>query len=134
MPNQELINYIKKEQQKGLDKTTIVNSLLNVGWQQAQIDAGFEAIPPQLSSSQQSQTSQQANVRIKKYPQIITTNSQGHGLMIGILFIVLILMGIFATVLFAYDKLPIKNYALQNKITNVLVLIPFMPKTLHSIK
>ena len=129
MPNQELISYIKKEQQKGLDKTTIVNSLLNVGWQQTQIDEAFVAISPQMPSQQQSPTAQRTYVPIKDYPQIITVNNSKSKLMCGIIFmVILILLGISATVLFAYDKLPIKNYDLQNKIANILMSIPFMSK------
>lgn len=45
------------------------------------------------------------------------------------LFLVIFLLFITATVLFAYDKLPIKNQELQDKIANVLMSIPFMPKT-----
>jgi hypothetical protein len=42
---------------------------------------------------------------------------------------IIIFLSISTTVLFAYDKLPIKNYDLQNKIANVLMSVPLMPKT-----
>ena len=61
MPNQELVNYIKRELAKGIDKQTIVAVLLSQGWQQTQIDEAFASISPQTLTAQQQTTPQSSN-------------------------------------------------------------------------
>jgi hypothetical protein len=134
MPNQELIEYIKKEQQKGLENTVITSSLLTVGWQQSQIDEAFSCISPQppLPKQQSIVDGKSYNQTVyssSKTPKIISSNENKRFSLIGtIIILILIFLLISATILFAYGKLPIKNYDLQNKIANILMSIPFMPK------
>lgn len=54
-----------------------------------------------------------------------------HKILFSVLIFValMILASTSSTILFAYGMLPIKNADLQNKIVNVLMAIPFMPKT-----
>jgi hypothetical protein len=121
MPNQELVNFIKGEQQKGVSRSAITGSLLAVGWQQTQIDEAFGPIAPQ-NPPLRSMTSQE---------QYVPSSSGGHkrGYIGAMIIFLLLILCASAIVLFAYDKLPIKNYDLQNRIANVLMSIPFMPKT-----
>jgi hypothetical protein len=61
MPNQDLLNYIKVEQNKGTDIKTIKTALLNAGWKQELIDEVFNpnqvtTPPPPPPNNQDSQT------------------------------------------------------------------------------
>jgi len=44
MPNQELINYIKTELEKGTDKGIITANLLSQGWREQQIEEAFASV------------------------------------------------------------------------------------------
>lgn len=62
-------------------------------------------------------------------PESTSNNQNKKHLKLGLIIGICIFLSIiFTTILFAYDKLPIKNYFWQNKTANVLISLPFMPK------
>jgi hypothetical protein len=142
MPDPKLLAYIQAELAQGVEKQTLVNFLLSEGWQQAQLDQAFAQIgttailPVQSPAAFTGQVYAQPPVEQMPAEQapIFPSEEKNHkGLIIGlavllILFIVASLI-FSATAMFAYGLLPIKNYDLQNQVADVLMQIPFMPKT-----
>jgi len=51
MINQQLLDFIKSQLLKGVDKETITKELLGSGWTQVDIDEGFNAINPPVVNS-----------------------------------------------------------------------------------
>jgi len=108
MINQELINYIKQQIERGISKEEIRKLLLDNGWQNSQIDEAFNLLEPKESNILNQK-------RPKKLGKIIFITIA----LIIFLIIIIISLPYFLSIFFGKDIEPINDSQLSLKTINI---------------
>jgi len=143
MINQEILDYVKNETRKGKTREELEKSLLAVGWKKEDVDQIFQTNPqiptfqttPSFPTGQphysQNTTSNNAVVKSISTDFSSPVHKKGHkSLFIFsiIITVILLLLGS-STLLLAYDKIPLPESQFKNQISELVMSVPFLPKT-----
>ncbi|EKE15326.1 MAG: hypothetical protein ACD_12C00070G0002 [uncultured bacterium] len=147
---QELLNYLKKCKDLSINFETLVESLIKNGWSLDIIDkcrswyntqnkvqsidsplktASNQSVQSFSYGNNNGQTPTDKQVSITDKNTNPKTSKKTILPKIIIFFLILIIFLVSSSVLIAYEKIPFPNSPIKNQISNLIISLPFMPKT-----